>query len=73
MQEVVDKGLPVQPAVQQAQQLAYDAKPVVRVPLTSGFARTGYELETIQAREQKLEYGKALQNANAQAELKPLK
>jgi len=37
-----------------------DEKPTVQAPLTSGFARTGYELETIEAREQKLNYGKAV-------------
>ena len=46
-----------------------DEKPTVQAPLTSGFARTGYELETIAAREQKLSYGKA--EAENKAELAP--
>jgi hypothetical protein len=32
-----------------------DATPVVSAPLTTGFARTGYELDQMAAREQKLE------------------
>lgn len=67
MQQIVDKGLPVQPANPQETQLAYDKKPAVTAPLTSGFARTGYELETMEARQQRLDYGKA--SANAHAEL----
>ena len=48
-----------------------DEKPVVQTPLTSGFARTGYELQTIEAREQKLSYGKA--ESENKAELAPVK
>ena len=33
--------------------MAGEHAPVVTAPLTSGFARTGYELDTIEAREQK--------------------
>jgi hypothetical protein len=36
-------GLPVAPAVTEAPLMAGDSKPVVAVPLTNGFARTGYE------------------------------
>jgi hypothetical protein len=36
-----------------------DSAPAVQAPLTDGFARTGYELETIAAREQKNDYEKA--------------
>ena len=43
MQIIAQKGLPVAPAVQQAPLLAGDTKPTITVPLTSGFARTGYE------------------------------
>jgi hypothetical protein len=43
MQIIAQKGLPVAPAVQQAPLLAGDKKPTITVPLTSGFARTGYE------------------------------
>jgi hypothetical protein len=39
--------------------MAGDSVPTVQAPLTSGFARTGYELETIAVREQKNEYEKS--------------
>ena len=51
--------------------MAGDEKPVVLAPLTSGFARTGYELETIEARAQKMSYGKA--EGENKAELAPVK
>jgi hypothetical protein len=51
--------------------MAGDEKPTVQAPLTSGFARTGYELQTIEAREQKLSYGKAV--GESKAELTPVK
>ena len=40
--------------------MAGDAKPEVQAPLTRGFARTGYELTVMEAREQKMSYGKAV-------------
>jgi hypothetical protein len=43
MQIIAQQGLPVAPAVQEAPLLAGDEKPTVHAPLTSGFARTGYE------------------------------
>ncbi len=58
MELIVAKGLPVATAVP-SEHLAGDVAPKVQAPLTSGFARTGYELETIEAREQKMNYGKA--------------
>ena len=71
MQLIAQRGLPVNAAVQSSENLAEDSKPAIAAPLTDGFARTGYELDTIEAREQKLMYGKA--ESNAHAELKPLK
>jgi hypothetical protein len=53
MQIIAQKGLAVAPAVQQAPLLAGESKPTVTVPLTSGFARTGYEQD--QAAAQKAE------------------
>jgi len=53
MQIIAQQGLPVAPAVQQAPLLAGDEKPAVQAPLTSGFARTGYEQD--QAAAQKAE------------------
>lgn len=43
MQLIAQKGLPVAPPVQEVPLLAGDHKPTITVPLTSGFARTGYE------------------------------
>jgi hypothetical protein len=43
MELVAQSGLPVAPAVSGAPLLTGDSKPVVQVPLTNGFARTGYE------------------------------
>jgi hypothetical protein len=72
MEIIAQRGLPVTaPTAGTAVAMTGDEKPVVQAPLTSGFARTGYELETIEAREQKLNYGKA-QSEN-KAELAPVK
>ena len=43
------QGLPVAPAEQQTKLLTGDVKPVVKAPLTNGFARTGYEQDQAQA------------------------
>jgi hypothetical protein len=59
MQLIVERGLPVEPAVQQQPLMVGDAQPAVQAPLTTGFARTGYELDTIEAREQRLDYRRA--------------
>jgi hypothetical protein len=46
MQLVAEHGLPVAPQTAASGPLLYgDVKPSVQVPLTSGFARTGYEQE----------------------------
>ncbi|HWS18839.1 MAG TPA: hypothetical protein VN223_12520 [Candidatus Elarobacter sp.] len=72
MEIIAQRGLPVNAqAGATAVQMAGDEKPAVQAPLTSGFARTGYELETIEAREQKLSYGKAA--GENKAELAPVK
>ena len=72
MELIAQRGLPVNSqAATAAVEMAGDEKPAVQAPLTSGFARTGYELEVIEAREQKLSYGKA--EAATQAELAPAK
>jgi hypothetical protein len=39
--------------------VAYSAPPKVQAPLTKGFARTAVELEMIQSREQRLQFGNA--------------
>ena len=49
MELIAQTGLPVAPKVEHAPLLTGDKEPVVAVPLTSGFAKTGYEQETEQA------------------------
>ena len=71
MELIAEKGLPVSPAAQTSQKLAYDTTPMVTAPLTSGFARTGFELDAIEARKQKMETEKP--EPAAHAELKPIK
>jgi hypothetical protein len=73
MEIIAQRGLPVNTQSGAASSVAMtgDEKPVVQAPLTSGFARTGYELQTIEAREQKLSYGKA--EGENKAELAPVK
>jgi len=57
MELIAQRGLPVAPAVQSAPLMTGENTPVIQAPLTSGFARTGFELEqeaaqAIQARRQ---------------------
>jgi hypothetical protein len=49
MELIAQRGLPVAPAVEQAPLMTGDQKPQVIFPLTSGFARTGYELDQAEA------------------------
>ncbi|MGA2632709.1 MAG: hypothetical protein ABSF16_00585 [Terracidiphilus sp.] len=49
MELIAQRGLPVAPTVEAAPLLTGDVKPVVAVPLTNGFARTGYEQDVAQA------------------------
>ncbi len=70
MQLVTERGLPVATGAQPSQLLADDAEPAVTAPLTSGFARTGYELDMIEARQQRMAFGRA---TSEHAELKPVK
>jgi hypothetical protein len=42
---IAQRGLPVAKAVEQTPLMTGDKKPVIAVPLTNGFARTGYELD----------------------------
>jgi hypothetical protein len=59
MQLIVQRGLPQAPGPQQGTLMAGETAPTVTAPLTDGFARTGYELETIEAREEKNEFNRA--------------
>ena len=71
MELIAQRGLPVAASTTTGTELAGDTKPMVQAPLTTGFARTGYELDVIEARAQKMNYGRA--EANAHAELTPVK
>ncbi len=50
MELIAERGLPVAPVVERAPLMAGDKVPAVTVPLTSGFARTGFEQEQAQSR-----------------------
>lgn len=66
MELIAQQGLPVQqtsPKTETA--MVGDDNPVILAPLTTGFARTGYELDVIAAREQKLAYNAAENAENA--------
>jgi hypothetical protein len=59
MQLIVQRGLPqaATPATAVQTGLTGDTKAVVTAPLTTGFARTGYELDQMEIREQKMKMG----------------
>ena len=61
MQLVAQRGLPMAASASQASetQMAGDANTRVTAPLTDGFARTGYELDQMAARDQRLEFNQA--------------
>jgi hypothetical protein len=60
MQLIAQRGLPVESAQANApDSVAYANKPVIKAPLTTGFARTGFEETTIEARAQKMDFNKA--------------
>jgi hypothetical protein len=70
--ELIAGKLPVAPqSAAKTELMAGDAKPMPLAPLTTGFARTGYELDAIEARKQKMSYTKA--EGATHAELAPLK
>lgn len=57
MRLIAQRGLPAPASQAQKAPLMYGENEIkVTAPLTDGFARTGYELDTIQAREQRLEF-----------------
>ena len=67
MELIVQRGLPVNTSTAATTVLmAGDEKPVIQAPLTTGFARTGYELDTIKIRNEKLSYNKAASEAQAE-------
>ena len=65
MELIAQRGLPVTSGPQSNQLMAGDEHPLIKAPLTSGFARTGYELDTIEARKQKMMYSRAENNEHA--------
>jgi hypothetical protein len=67
MELIAQRGLPV--AGSAKSEVAGADKHSIQAPLTTGFARTGYEYTVIEAREQKTNYRKAL----AQTEPAPTK
>jgi hypothetical protein len=68
MELIAQRGLPVEsPSAETADSVAYAARPEMQAPLTTGFARTGFELTTIEAREQKRIYGSAETSTHAEA------
>jgi hypothetical protein len=67
MELIAQRGLPVVAQGKAAtESLAGDAKPEIQAPLTTGFARTGYELTVMEAREQRMDYGKAVASESAE-------
>jgi hypothetical protein len=67
MELIAQQGLPVESQTATPDNIAHSAAPEIRTPLTTGFARTGFELTTIEAREQQMNYGKATAEATAPA------
>jgi hypothetical protein len=49
MELIAQRGLPVAPAVQTAPLMTGESTPVIQVPLTNGFVRTGFEQEKAEA------------------------
>jgi hypothetical protein len=61
MELIAQRGLPVVSGDKAAtEEMAGVKKIAVQAPLTTGFARTGYELTVMQAREQKMDFNKAV-------------
>ncbi len=60
MELIAERGLPKPAAAATPTALmAGESKPEITTPLTTGFARTGYEQQTIETREQRNEFAKA--------------
>lgn len=67
MELIAQRGLPVITGERPAQVMMGDNRPVILAPLTTGFARTGYELDTLKARAEKMAYGRAESEAKGEA------
>ena len=72
MELIAQRGLPVVQGAPAAtgERMAGDPAATITPPLTNGFARTGYELDVMEAREQRLNYEREAPT-NTHAELKP--
>jgi hypothetical protein len=67
MQLVAQRGLPVHANPTGTEvKMAGDVEPQIQAPLTDGFARTAVELDEIEARKQKMDFGRAEEAAHAQ-------
>jgi hypothetical protein len=67
MELIAQRGLPVvKESGPTTELMAGDKNPQIQAPLTTGFARTGFELTVIEAREQKMDYGRAVASANGE-------
>ncbi|HEY0161895.1 MAG TPA: hypothetical protein VGB69_04400 [Edaphobacter sp.] len=65
MELVAQRGLPVHANAETTEvKMAGDVEPQIQTPLTNGFARTGYELEQIEARKQKMDFSRAEEAAH---------
>ena len=72
MELIAQRGLPVHANPSGAEpKMVGENEPQIQAPLTDGFARTGFEQEVIEARKQKMDYGKA--ESAAHAELTPVR
>ena len=59
MELIAQRGLGATPTTAPKILMAGDVAPTIQAPLTTGFARTSYELDTITTREQKNSYNNA--------------
>jgi hypothetical protein len=57
MELIAQHGLPVAPPAQVQPAMTGDSRPTVTMPLTDGFARTGFEQEKAQAEAATTEQG----------------
>ena len=72
MELIAQRGLPLAPGQESGSHMVGDPAVAVTTPLTNGFARTGYELDVMEAREQRLNYEREAPT-NTHAELKPIR
>ena len=67
MELIAQRGLPVvSESKSPSDSFVGAAQPAIQAPLTTGFARTGFELTAIEAREQKMNYGRAVASENGE-------